>query len=257
MAREYLDPVRRARRRHAGARLHPLPAADRRHLLRHGRRRHAGVVGRGDRQGRLPGARRRRPAAPRRPAAARPGFSTTGDPDEFRGLARRFLGSRGRDGVRQPRRRRWRCGEAGREGHRRRLLRVVRRPAVARVLLPGAGRARRAAPGTSLLDLGSGALGTLQQHIDPHDLDAIVLSHLHPDHCVDLCGLYVVRRYRPEGPLPHRLPVLRPDRHRRAGGAMYHGLETVQHGRRVRLPRRRRRMPCRHRRARSPSPRTP
>ena len=93
VAHEYLDPVRRARRRHAGPRLHALPAADRRHLLRHGRRRHAGVLGRGDRQGRLPGARRRAtccaPTTCRRPTTA---FSTTGDPEEFRGLARRFLG---------------------------------------------------------------------------------------------------------------------------------------------------------------------
>ena len=35
-------------------RLHALPAAHRRHLLRHGRRRDAGVQRRGDRQGRLP-----------------------------------------------------------------------------------------------------------------------------------------------------------------------------------------------------------
>ena len=55
------------------------------------------------------------------------------------------------------------------------------------------------------LDIGAGALGTLQRHIDPRDLDAIFLSHLHPDHCIDLCGLYVVQRYHPDGqskPLP-------------------------------------------------------
>ena len=51
-----------------------------------------------------------------------------------------------------------------------------------------------------VLDIGAGALGALQQHIDPRDLDAIFLSHLHPDHCIDLCGLYVVQRYHPEGP---------------------------------------------------------
>jgi ribonuclease BN (tRNA processing enzyme) len=50
------------------------------------------------------------------------------------------------------------------------------------------------------LDLGAGALGALQRHLDPRDLDAIFLSHLHPDHCIDLCGLYVVQRYHPEGP---------------------------------------------------------
>lgn len=59
------------------------------------------------------------------------------------------------------------------------------------------------------LDIGAGALGTLQQHLDPRDLDAIVLSHLHPDHCIDLCGLYVVQRYHPEGP-NRPLPVYGP-----------------------------------------------
>ena len=78
---------------------------------------------------------------------------------------------------------------------------------------------------TLLLDLGSGAFGALQRHLPPEDLDAVLVSHLHPDHCVDLCGLYVFRRYRPGGPLPQRLPV-----HGPAGAAerlamMYHGLE--------------------------------
>ncbi len=42
-----------------------------------------------------------------------------------------------------------------------------------------------------LLDLGSGAFGALQQHVDPTPIDAVLLSHLHPDHCADLCGCYV------------------------------------------------------------------
>lgn len=49
-----------------------------------------------------------------------------------------------------------------------------------------------------LLDLGSGALGPLQRVCDPADVDAIALSHLHPDHMADMCGLYVYLRYRPE-----------------------------------------------------------
>jgi ribonuclease BN (tRNA processing enzyme) len=60
-----------------------------------------------------------------------------------------------------------------------------------------------------VLDLGSGALGALQRHADPYDLDAAVLSHLHPDHCADLTGLYVMRRYRPTGAAP-TLPVYGP-----------------------------------------------
>lgn len=48
------------------------------------------------------------------------------------------------------------------------------------------------------LDLGNGALGALQRVVDPFALDAVAISHLHPDHFIDLCGLYVYRRYHPE-----------------------------------------------------------
>jgi len=61
-----------------------------------------------------------------------------------------------------------------------------------------------------LLDLGSGAFGALQRYVDPLDLDAVFLSHLHADHCLDLCGYYVMRKYHPAGPQP-RLPVWGPD----------------------------------------------
>jgi ribonuclease BN (tRNA processing enzyme) len=61
-----------------------------------------------------------------------------------------------------------------------------------------------------LLDLGNGALGPLQRHVDLDKVDAILLSHLHPDHCIDLCGYYVVRKYGGGAPLP-RLLVYGPD----------------------------------------------
>jgi ribonuclease BN (tRNA processing enzyme) len=61
------------------------------------------------------------------------------------------------------------------------------------------------------LDFGNGALGPLQQHLAPADLDAVLLSHLHPDHCLDLTGLYVAYRYHPDGPRPDRLPVYGPE----------------------------------------------
>lgn len=51
-----------------------------------------------------------------------------------------------------------------------------------------------------VLDLGSGAIGNLQRHVDPSEVDAVLLSHLHPDHFHDLCGLYVARRYGPVRP---------------------------------------------------------
>lgn len=60
-----------------------------------------------------------------------------------------------------------------------------------------------------LLDLGSGSLGRLQDHIDLADIDAICLSHLHADHCFDMSGLYVYRKYHPTGCLP-KIPVYGP-----------------------------------------------
>ncbi|HEY2832841.1 MAG TPA: MBL fold metallo-hydrolase [Sporichthyaceae bacterium] len=60
-----------------------------------------------------------------------------------------------------------------------------------------------------LLDLGAGALGELAKHTDIYGIDAMVLSHLHPDHCIDMCGYYVARNYRPEGAAP-RIPVWGP-----------------------------------------------
>jgi ribonuclease BN (tRNA processing enzyme) len=51
-----------------------------------------------------------------------------------------------------------------------------------------------------LLDLGNGALGALARHIDIYDVDAVVLSHLHVDHFIDLCSFYVALKYRPGGP---------------------------------------------------------
>ena len=63
---------------------------------------------------------------------------------------------------------------------------------------------------TVLLDLGSGALGALQRHLDPAALDAVFLTHLHPDHCVDVLGLHVARKYRPEGRPTPPLPVWGP-----------------------------------------------
>ena len=41
------------------------------------------------------------------------------------------------------------------------------------------------------LDLGAGALNRLQDEIAPEDLAALVITHLHPDHCIDLLSLRV------------------------------------------------------------------
>jgi ribonuclease BN (tRNA processing enzyme) len=57
-----------------------------------------------------------------------------------------------------------------------------------------------------LVDLGSGALGVLQRYADPLAIDAVLLSHLHADHCLDFSGYYVMRKYHPDGAQP-RIPV--------------------------------------------------
>jgi ribonuclease BN (tRNA processing enzyme) len=60
-----------------------------------------------------------------------------------------------------------------------------------------------------LVDLGSGALGVLQRYVDLYAIDAVCLSHLHGDHCLDMCGYAVARTYHPDGPRP-RIPVYGP-----------------------------------------------
>jgi ribonuclease BN (tRNA processing enzyme) len=64
-----------------------------------------------------------------------------------------------------------------------------------------------------VLDLGNGTLGALQRHVDPWRLDAVVFSHLHPDHCADFASLVVHRRYHPRPPYDpsaRPLPVYAP-----------------------------------------------
>ena len=60
-----------------------------------------------------------------------------------------------------------------------------------------------------LLDCGPGAMGALYRYLDPREIDAIALSHLHADHCLDLCGYYVAACYSPSAPWPRR-PVYGP-----------------------------------------------
>ena len=61
-----------------------------------------------------------------------------------------------------------------------------------------------------LLDVGSGAIGALQRYADPLEVDGVFVSHLHPDHCADLCGYYVLRAYHPDGARPS-VPVWGPE----------------------------------------------
>jgi ribonuclease BN (tRNA processing enzyme) len=60
-----------------------------------------------------------------------------------------------------------------------------------------------------VLDLGPGAFGALYRYLDPGTVAAIGLSHLHPDHCLDLCAFYVAAAYSPTAPWP-RIEVYGP-----------------------------------------------
>jgi ribonuclease BN (tRNA processing enzyme) len=61
-----------------------------------------------------------------------------------------------------------------------------------------------------VLDLGNGALGALHRYADPLSIDAVLLSHLHADHCIDITSYYVLRKYHPSGSRPP-IPVYGPD----------------------------------------------
>lgn len=62
-----------------------------------------------------------------------------------------------------------------------------------------------------VIDLGHGAFGALQRYVDPADVDALVISHLHADHCIDLTAYVVALRYGGDGFLAsegHRIPLI-------------------------------------------------
>ena len=60
-----------------------------------------------------------------------------------------------------------------------------------------------------VLDLGNGAVGNLHRVGDLLNVDAVLISHLHGDHCLDLVGYAYARRYDPRGE-PPQLPVWGP-----------------------------------------------
>ena len=60
-----------------------------------------------------------------------------------------------------------------------------------------------------LLDVGSGSLLALEKHVDPIDLNAVLLSHYHHDHTADLGVLQFARLLKKDehGNKPHLMPV--------------------------------------------------
>jgi ribonuclease BN (tRNA processing enzyme) len=58
-----------------------------------------------------------------------------------------------------------------------------------------------------LVDAGPGSFANLQRRLDPAHLDAVVISHHHPDHWTDLYPLITHRRFTVDGP---PVPVFAP-----------------------------------------------
>ncbi|MHB8891043.1 MAG: MBL fold metallo-hydrolase, partial [Candidatus Limnocylindrales bacterium] len=59
-----------------------------------------------------------------------------------------------------------------------------------------------------LLDLGQGSFTRIFHHVPPTDLAAVVVSHLHPDHFIDLVAMRHFLRY--EFDPPRRMRVIAP-----------------------------------------------
>jgi ribonuclease BN (tRNA processing enzyme) len=66
----------------------------------------------------------------------------------------------------------------------------------------------RAGDANIWMDCGNGSFANLQQHIDPAELSAVVITPGHADQCVDIFGLHVMYRYGLEG---HGLPLYTPE----------------------------------------------
>ncbi|MCD9623258.1 MBL fold metallo-hydrolase [Rhabdothermincola salaria] len=75
-----------------------------------------------------------------------------------------------------------------------------------------------------VLDMGHGAFAELQRHIDVADVDAVVLTHAHPDHWVDLTGMRILTHY---GRGLDHVPVWGTDETRRMVATVSSGIEPA------------------------------
>jgi ribonuclease BN (tRNA processing enzyme) len=78
---------------------------------------------------------------------------------------------------------------------------------------PGVGRACsgylvRAGATNLLVEAGNGSTANLQRLVALRDLDAIVISHRHVDHCIDLVGAFYALRFDPQ--VERRIPLYAP-----------------------------------------------
>ena len=73
---------------------------------------------------------------------------------------------------------------------------------------PASGYLIEADDATIWVDCGTGTFMELARLVDPGRLSAVVVSHIHVDHCADLYGLYGYLAYGPSGVVP--VPVYVP-----------------------------------------------
>ena len=59
------------------------------------------------------------------------------------------------------------------------------------------------------MDMGTGTMASLQEHVGFREIDAVVVSHVHADHFVDLFPYFYARRYGEAAPAP-QIPVFAP-----------------------------------------------
>lgn len=58
-------------------------------------------------------------------------------------------------------------------------------------------------------DMGTGTMAGLQEHVGLRDIDAVIVSHVHADHFVDLFPYFYARLYGGDAPAP-RIPLFVP-----------------------------------------------
>lgn len=66
-----------------------------------------------------------------------------------------------------------------------------------------------------LFDCGNGVLANLYQVMSPGDLDAVFISHNHPDHYADIYSLHAFIRYAPDGAVDPIPVYMRPELYER------------------------------------------
>lgn len=79
-----------------------------------------------------------------------------------------------------------------------------------------------------LIDCGSGTIGEAKRWIDLRTLDAIVISHMHLDHILDLVTLRGAFRYAPE-PFEERIPLWLPPGGRKILDSLAASLDLDHH----------------------------